>query len=109
MTHYERLGLPRSASTAEIYAAFQRELRRALAQDDLAAAELLRRAFDVLTDPAARAAYDQRPRPLGEVLGQAKVELTELLEVAQGVARRTEAAVEAAVVLVHRMRRLFRR
>jgi molecular chaperone DnaJ len=69
MELYEALGIGRGASTAEIRRAWQRlsrALHPALNPGDPAAAEHYReaaRAFDVLSDPQRRAAYDRGELP----------------------------------------------
>lgn len=67
-THYEVLGIPGSASEEEVRQAYRRLVKSAhpdLAGDP-ARFRLITRAYDVLSDPAARAAYD-RSLPPGPV------------------------------------------
>jgi len=74
MDFYEALGVRRSASAAEIRRAFQRLARRlhpALNPGDPLAAErfsCVSRAFEVLSDPRRRGAYDRGERPAQEAV-----------------------------------------
>jgi len=69
MDLYEQLGVKRSASLAEMRRAYQKAARRLhpdLNPGDPIAAERFRavsKAFEVLSDPARRAAYDRGERP----------------------------------------------
>lgn len=64
-THYEVLGVPEGASGEEVRQAYRRLVKAAhpdLAGDP-AQFRLVTDAYDVLSDPARRAAYDRRLRP----------------------------------------------
>ncbi len=64
-THYEVLGIPEGASEQEVRQAYRRLVKAAhpdLAGDP-AQFRLITQAYDVLSDPAQRAAYDRSLRP----------------------------------------------
>jgi curved DNA-binding protein CbpA len=56
-THYDTLGVPPNATSAEIREAFAQRME---AGSPLAEQNALTEAFDVLTDPQRRAGYDWR-------------------------------------------------
>lgn len=64
VTHYEVLGVPATADTAEIKKAYQRSLRTS--HPDVGGStglfRLVQDAYEVLSDPARRAAYDRTPK-----------------------------------------------
>lgn len=63
VTHYEVLGVPTTADTAEIKKAYQRRLKTS--HPDVGGStglfRLVQEAYEVLSDPARRAAYDRTP------------------------------------------------
>src|SRR5688500_9107219 len=64
-THYEVLGLPEGASGEEVRQAYRRLVKGAHPDlaGDAARFRLVTAAYDVLSDPAQRAAYDRGLRP----------------------------------------------
>jgi hypothetical protein len=64
VTHYEVLGVPTTADTAEIKKSYQRRLRTS--HPDMGGStglfRLVQEAYEVLSDPARRAAYDRTPK-----------------------------------------------
>ena len=65
MTHYEVLGIPESASEEEVRHAYRRLVKTAHPDraGDTAQFRLVTQAYEVLSDPARRAAYDRSLRP----------------------------------------------
>ena len=64
-TYYEVLGIPDGASDEEIRHAYRRLVKAAHPDraGDIAQFRLLTQAYEVLSDPALRAAYDRSLRP----------------------------------------------
>ncbi len=66
-THYDVLGVPEGASGEEVRQAYRRLVKAAHPDlaGDAAQFRLITQAYDVLSDPAQRAAYDRGLRPQG--------------------------------------------
>ncbi len=64
-THYDALGIPESASEEEVRQAYRRLVKAAHPDraGDVDQFRLIRRAYEVLSDPTRRAAYDRSLRP----------------------------------------------
>lgn len=64
VTHYEVLGVPTTADTAEIKKAYHRRLRTSHPDAGGSAGlfRLVQEAYEVLSDPARRAVYDRAPK-----------------------------------------------
>lgn len=68
-THYEVLGISEGASDEEVRHAYRRLVKAAHPDraGDPTRFQLITQAYDVLSDPARRAAYDRRFRPVSDV------------------------------------------